>query len=109
MTGPESDLAARAAAWGDAEPDPDTRAELDELLKEGGAAALAERFEGALAFGTAGIRAALGAGPLRMNRLVTGRVAAGLARYIAHRDPGAAAAGVVIGYDGRTNSDVFAA
>jgi phosphomannomutase len=109
MTGPESDLAARAAAWQDADPDPDTRAELDDLLKEGDAAALAERFEGALAFGTAGIRAELGAGPLRMNRLVTGRVAAGLARYIADRDPDASAAGVVIGYDGRTNSDVFAA
>ena len=37
---------------------------------------LAERFEGSLAFGTAGIRAAMGAGPMRMNRLVAGRVAA---------------------------------
>ena len=67
-----------------------------------------ERFEGALAFGTAGIRAAMGAGPMRMNRLVAGRVAAGLARYIAARDPAAAAAGVVIGYDGRAKSEVFA-
>ena len=32
----------------------------------------------------------------------------GLARYIAASDPDAAAAGVVIGYDGRTNSAVFA-
>ncbi len=44
-----------------------------------------------------------------MNRLVAGRVAAGLARYIAVRDPAAAAAGVVIGYDGRAKSGVFAA
>ncbi len=51
----------------------------------------------------------MGAGPTRMNRLVAGRVAAGLARYIAARDPAAAAAGVVIGYDGRAKSDVFAA
>ena len=108
MTGSESGLAARARAWRDADPDPETQAELDQLLGGGDAAALAERFEGSLAFGTAGIRAAMGAGPVRMNRLVVGRVAAGLARYITAGDPAAAAAGVVIGYDGRAKSEVFA-
>ena len=131
MTGSESGLAARACGWRDADPDPETRAELDTLLsrlRPGGAfdafdafdagveaadvadaaAELAERFEGSLAFGTAGIRAAMGAGPMRMNRLVAGRVAAGLARYIAAKDPAAAAAGVVIGYDGRAKSGLFA-
>ena len=34
-------------------------------------------------------------GPMRMNRLVAARVAAGLARYITARDPAAAAAGIV--------------
>ena len=113
MTVPESGLAATALAWREADPDPETRAELDQLLGAGdavdAAAALAVRFEGSLAFGTAGIRAAMGAGPMRMNRLVAGRVAAGLARYIAARDPAAAAAGIVIGYDGRAKSGVFAA
>jgi len=108
MTGPERGLAAGARAWRDADPDPETRAELDQLLGSGDAAALAERFEGSLAFGTAGIRAAMGAGPMRMNRLVAARVAAGLARYIAAGDPAAAQAGVVVGYDGRAKSDVFA-
>ena len=113
-------LAARAAAWRAADPDPQTGAELDRLLAAGDTAALAERFDGSLAFGTAGIRAAMGAGPARMNRLVAGRVAAGLARYIAERDPAVLSgpagggtgaehgAGVVIGYDGRANSKVFA-
>jgi phosphomannomutase len=101
-------MAARAAAWRDADPDPETRAELDRLLTRGDTAALTERFEGSLAFGTAGIRAAMGAGPLRMNRLVAGRVAAGLARYLAASDPAAATDGVVVGYDGRANSAVFA-
>jgi phosphomannomutase len=108
MTGPESSLAARAASWRDADPDEETRAELGHLLANGDTAALAERFEGSLAFGTAGIRAGIGAGPMRMNRLVVGRVAAGLARYITSRDPAAAGAGVVVGYDGRTKSAVFA-
>jgi len=120
MTGPDSGLAARAAAWLDADPDPDTRAELAGLLGrlragpagrpgEDVVTELAGRFDGALAFGTAGIRAEMGAGPLRMNRLTAGRVAAGLARYIAAEDPAAAADGVVVGYDGRAKSDVFAA
>ena len=108
MTGPEGGLAARARDWRDADPDPETRAELERLLDGGDDAALAERFEGSLAFGTAGIRAALGAGPMRMNRLVVGRVAVGLARYMTAGDPAAAAAGVVIGYDGRAKSEVFA-
>jgi phosphomannomutase len=117
MTRPESSLAARAGAWRDADPDPDTRAELDRLLDRllstRDTAALAARFEGSLAFGTAGIRAEIGAGPLRMNRLVAGRVAAGLARYIAAGNPATAGiggeVGVVVGYDGRTKSAVFAA
>jgi phosphomannomutase len=108
MTTQEASLAARASAWRDADPDPRTQAELDQLLARGDTAALASRFDGALAFGTAGIRAEIGAGPMRMNRMVVGRVAAGMARYITASDPAAAAAGVVLGYDGRTNSAVFA-
>ena len=112
MSGLGSSLAARIFAWRDADPDPETRAELDRLLGQfpggGDTGALAERFEGSLAFGTAGIRAEMGAGPMRMNRLVTGRVAAGLARYIMAGDPAAAAAGVVVGYDGRAKSREFA-
>ncbi|HEV2252570.1 MAG TPA: phospho-sugar mutase [Streptosporangiaceae bacterium] len=103
-----SRLTAAAAAWRDADPDPVTRAELGQLISSEDTAALAERFEGSLAFGTAGIRAEIGAGPMRMNRLVIGRVATGIARYISTRDQDAATAGVVIGYDGRTNSAVFA-
>ena len=109
MTDTDSSLAARAVAWRDADPDPVTRAELDGLLASGDTAALAARFDGSLAFGTAGIRAELGAGPMRMNRLVTARVAAGLARYIAASEPGeAAAVGIVIGHDARNGSAVFA-
>ena len=69
---------------------------------------LAERFAGRLQFGTAGLRAAVGAGPLRMNRLVVRQAAAGLADYLLDTDPDAATRGVVIGYDARRKSDVFA-
>src|SRR3984957_15014795 len=109
MTGPDSGLAASAAAWRDADPDPRTRAELDGLRASGDTAALAARFDGSLAFATAGIRAETGAGPMRMNRLVTARVAAVLARYITTAAPAAAAAGIVVGHDARAGSAEFAA
>ena len=55
--------------WLQAEPDADMRAELADLLA-GPEDTLVERFTGRLQFGTAGLRAAVGAGPQRMNRLV---------------------------------------
>ena len=106
MTNPETLEA--AMSWLAAEPDDDIRDELQGLV-DGDPAELAARFEGRLQFGTAGLRAAVGAGPLRMNRLVVQQAAAGLARYLLDTDPRGAERGVVIGYDARRKSDVFAA
>jgi phosphomannomutase len=98
----------RAERWLAAEPDDDIRGELQALF-DGPDGELAERFDGRLQFGTAGLRAAVGAGPLRMNRLVVQQAAAGLARYLLDTDPRARERGVVIGYDARRKSDLFAA
>ena len=46
---------------------------------------IAERFAGRLTFGTAGLRAELGAGPMRMNRLVVRQAAAGLVEHLRTR------------------------
>lgn len=103
-----SDIRAQAEAWIAEDPDPATRAELADLLADGGAAAeadLAQRFSGTLEFGTAGLRGPLGAGPMRMNRVVVTRAAAGLAAYLRQTNKSGP---VVIGYDARRNSDVFA-
>ncbi|WP_077489761.1 phospho-sugar mutase [Sinomonas mesophila] len=131
------ELRARAEAWAAADPDPETAARLRETLaqaSEGQPAAvqeLTDAFGGTLQFGTAGLRAALGPGPNRMNRVVVRRAAAGLAAFLRERvaaagsGPGRAAPGgstddadgaaarsgrprAVVGYDARTNSDVFA-
>ncbi|MBY8877191.1 phospho-sugar mutase [Actinacidiphila acidipaludis] len=98
------ELLARVRAWIDEDPDAETRAELEDLLAAGATDDLAERFSGALEFGTAGLRGELGGGPRRMNRSVVIRAAAGLSAYLAARGGGL----VVIGYDARHKSAAFA-
>jgi phosphomannomutase len=104
-----------ARAWLVEDPDPQTRAELEAAVAEvdegGDPTDLADRFAGTLEFGTAGLRGALGAGPNRMNRVVVIRAAAGLAAYLKEQSlkrAGHERGSVVIGYDARYNSDVFA-
>ena len=120
MTSSEADLQLLndARAWAAQDPDPRTAATLTELVKltEAGTPAarqdLEDSFRGTLQFGTAGLRAALGPGPNRMNRVVVRRAAAGFANFLV-RTVAEAAPGTrpraVVGYDARYNSDIFAA
>ena len=96
-----------AKKWLEAEPDEDIRVELQQLI-DGSNEELEERFSGHLLFGTAGLRAQVGAGPMRMNRLVVQQAAAGLVDYLLRTVEGAAEAGILIGFDARRKSDVFA-
>lgn len=106
------DLLAAARAWAADDPDPATRSELEGLVArtesgdEEAAAELADAMSGMLEFGTAGLRGRLGGGPNRMNRAVVIRAAAGLTAYLRTVT---AEPFVVVGFDARTNSDVFAA
>ncbi|MFH9659425.1 phospho-sugar mutase [Streptomyces sp. NPDC017248] len=100
------DLIARAKAWLAEDPDQETRDELAGLIDAGAVEELAARFAGTLQFGTAGLRGELGAGPMRMNRGVVIRAAAGLAAYL--RKQGRGDGLVVIGYDARHKSADFA-
>lgn len=102
----QEDLIARAKAWLAEDPDAQTRDELAALIDAGDTAELTARFAGTLQFGTAGLRGELGAGPMRMNRAVVIRAAAGLAAYL--RKNGSPDGLVVIGYDARHKSADFA-
>ena len=105
-----------ARAWLAAEPDADLRDELGAAIiaaERGDAADLADRFAGRLQFGTAGLRAAVAAGPMRMNRLVVRQAAAGLGQWLLDREADgtiadAAQRGVVVANDARRKSDLFA-
>ncbi|MDP6481082.1 MAG: phospho-sugar mutase [Acidimicrobiales bacterium] len=103
-----------ARRWLQVDPDPDTRAETEALLA-GAGNAVQERFGGRLVFGTAGLRGALGAGPMRMNRVMVRMTAAAIARHLltgngpngTPADPETTPV-VVVCFDARHMSDVFA-
>ncbi|MEU3709169.1 phospho-sugar mutase [Streptomyces catenulae] len=101
-----AELIRLAQTWLAEDPDPQTRDELSRLIDAGDLTELADRFAGTLQFGTAGLRGELGAGPMRMNRAVVIRAAAGLAGYLKGRGDGDGL--VVIGYDARHMSADFA-
>lgn len=65
-----------------------------------------DRFYTELSFGTAGMRGVLGAGTNRMNVYNVRRASKGLAQYV--KAQGLSARGVVVAYDSRHMSDVFA-
>lgn len=106
--------------WIDQDPDQNDRDELRGLLERAqdpsvpedqareAVADLAQRFSGTLQFGTAGLRAAIGAGPMRMNRAVVQRAAAGVAAHVLEIAGTEPAPRAVIGYDARHRSEDFA-
>ena len=111
--GPDAELRARVAAWIADDPDPVTRAALENLLEQADAddAAAAEEirdaFSGDLEFGTAGLRGRMAPGPHRMNLAVVSRAARGLADHLTG-DLGLEQPLVVIGFDARHRSEDFA-
>ena len=100
-------LLSAAQAWLGQDPDAVTREELEALIADRNEDALRQRFGSRLAFGTAGLRGELGAGPNRMNRVLVAQAALGLANFLKQKFAGITPS-VAIGFDGRINSDIFA-
>lgn len=96
-----------ARTWADHDPDPTTRAQVLEWIDDNSAAsqaALSAAFAGPLAFGTAGLRAAVGAGESRMNRAVVIRTTFGLVSWLKTQVERPV---VIIGCDARHGSAEF--
>jgi phosphomannomutase len=117
MGGMSDPLAAARALLAE-DPDPETRAELEALMRRaeaGDEAAerdLADRLSGPLEFGTAGLRGRVEAGLARMNRLVVMKATWGLGSHLldeaSRGGPDPRSRGVVVGFDGRHSSRGFA-
>lgn len=82
---------------------PDLQDELRRI--EGNPDEIRDRFYRQLEFGTGGLRGVIGVGSNRMNVFTVNQVTQGLANFLNDRYANAA---VVIAYDSRINSDVFA-
>lgn len=113
-----------ARAWAAKDPDPTTTAQLQHALDKSQHDELHAAFAERISFGTAGLRAAMGFGPARMNvsirtapsqscsvlkasssqRLIIIETTAGLASHLLGSNPQANEQGVVIAYDGRHGS-----
>lgn len=98
--------------WIKSDPDEETRDELQTLLEAQDYTTLEELFSSRLSFGTAGLRAELGSGPMRMNRLVVSQTAKGIADFL-NKNPDVyldrnGKLSAVIGFDARKNSEIFA-
>ena len=112
-TGMSDWLISRVRAWVTDDPDEATAAEVNALFHaaeqsdQHAIEELTDRFSGSLQFGTAGLRGAIGGGSNRMNRAVVIRAAAGLTGFL-DDSLGGESPVVVIGYDARHYSRVFA-
>ena len=115
MTSDGANVLQLARDWLEQDPDPETARELSGLIERAEAgnqesqALLEHKFSTRLSFGTAGIRGPLGSGPAAMNRVVVSQTTAGLAAFLLGRHhPSSQTLRVVVGYDARKNSAVFA-
>ncbi len=80
----------------------------DELKKIKSQDELRDRFIKRLDFGTGGLRAVMGAGTNRMNIYTVASTSQGLADFMTAQNPWAPQEGVLIGYDSRNNSKLYA-
>lgn len=94
--------------WLRLDQDPVTRSEIESLNAENKTKELDQLLTKRLAFGTAGLRAPMGAGFARLNSLTIIQTTQGLAEYLLADISNTRSAGVVVGHDARHNSSRFA-
>ncbi|XP_006627963.3 glucose 1,6-bisphosphate synthase isoform X1 [Lepisosteus oculatus] len=87
--------------WMTWDQNPQTRAQIESLAREGKRQELRERLCSRMTFGTAGLRAPMGAGFALINDLTVIQSTQGMHRYLEKSFPDLRRRGVVIGYDTR--------
>ncbi|XP_056612436.1 glucose 1,6-bisphosphate synthase-like isoform X1 [Triplophysa dalaica] len=83
---------------------PQTREQILTLVREGSVAELRRRLCARMTFGTAGLRAGMGAGFARINDLTVIQSTQGVYKYLVKYFPDLNARGLVVGYDTRAQA-----
>jgi phosphoglucomutase len=102
------EVTARANAWLEGNYDSDTKKEVRRMLDNENKTDLIDAFYRDLEFGTGGLRGIMGVGTNRMNIYTVGSATQGLSNYLKTQFAGLPEIKVVIGYDNRNNSRLFA-
>jgi len=103
----EEQISVRAQKWLDGDFDEETKKQVRYLF-EHDETGLTDAFYRDLEFGTGGLRGIMGAGTNRMNRYTVGMATQGLANYLKKTYPREKELRMVIAYDSRNNSKLFA-
>ncbi|KAJ3431849.1 phosphomannomutase 45a [Anaeramoeba flamelloides] len=100
----------KAKEWLKIDRNEETRKEVEKLLEENDETKLTQLFGSRLEFGTAGLRALMGAGYTRMNHITVQQTAQGWSEYLLSTmdNDQIKKRGIVIGYDHRYHSKEFA-
>lgn len=104
----DSELSKLVDEWISLDPNPDSQAEIRDLVQRNDFDELDRRMRPRIQFGTAGLRAEMRPGFSGMNDVTVLQASQGLASYVAQNVTDAKTRGVVIGYDHRHNSHRFA-
>jgi len=103
----DSQTKSNVQKWLDSEIDEESKKEIRELMQND-PEELVNAFYTNLSFGTGGLRGLSGIGTNRMNKYTVRLATQGLANYLNHQDFSASKISVIIGYDSRTTSRMFA-
>lgn len=92
----------QAQQWADWDVNAGTKQQVQRLVDAKDVATLRELFGSRVAFGTAGLRAAMGPGPVNMNDLVVIQTTQGICKYLTEQfGERAKSMGMAVGYDHR--------
>ena len=103
-----TEVLAKAQIWLDGSYNDETKTDIRRMIHAEDKTELIDSFYRVLEFGTGGLRGIMGAGTNRMNIYTVGAATQGLSNYLIAQFPNVPQISVVIGYDCRNNSRLFA-